>query len=356
MAGAALTREERWGLAISIAGHAALLAVLLLRPATDAIVSPPERVEVTISEDFGMTSASPNPAAEAAPDEGPEIGEAAPPPPPMPEAAPAPPEPAPRVVEPPRPPAPRPVVTPEPPRPKPRPVEARKPEPPKPEPPKPVVREAPRPEPRKPVVREVAKPAPPKPAVREVARPEPPKPAPPNPAPPKAAPSPVARPAPPRTSAVDRVATSTPAKATTPPTKAGASRFAEAFGPGTPGATASTTTGALAATIGPQQISALNAAIGRQLKPHWRGKAPEGAEAELLVTRVRFRLNRDGSLAGEPQVLATTGQTEANQPQVARHQEQAVRAVKLAAPFDLPEPLYDGWKVVTTNFDRKLSQ
>lgn len=74
------------------------------------------------------------------------------------------------------------------------------------------------------------------------------------------------------------------------------------------------------------------------------------------MTRVRFRLNRDGSLAGEPQVLATTGQTEANQPQVSRHQEQAVRAVKLAAPFDLPEPLYDGWKVVTTNFDRKLSQ
>jgi outer membrane biosynthesis protein TonB len=336
MASAALTREERWGLAISIAGHAALLAVLLMRPSTEAIVTPPERVEVTISEDFGMTSSSPNPAAEAAPDEGPEIGEAAPPPPAA-EPAPLPPDPAPRVIEPPRPPAPRPVARPEPPKPQ----------------PKPVAREAPRAEPRKPVVREVVKPAPPKPA-----------------------PSKAVRPAPPRTNAVDRVATralanassssrpaprstsaaATPAKGTTPPAKAGASRFAEAFGPGTPGAAGSTTTGAPAATIGPQQISALNAAIGRQLKPHWRGKAPEGAEAELLATRVRFRLNRDGSLAGEPQVLATTGQTEANQPQVARHQEQAVRAVKLAAPFDLPEPLYDGWKVVTTNFDRKLSQ
>ena len=31
-------------------------------------------------------------------------------------------------------------------------------------------------------------------------------------------------------------------------------------------------------------------------------------------------------------------------------------AVKLAAPFSLPEDLYAGWKVVTTNFDRRLSQ
>ncbi len=141
-----------------------------------------------------------------------------------------------------------------------------------------------------------------------------------------------------------------------PPKKPGGSRFAEAFKSGRPGATSPAGSGAPAASIGPQQVSALNASIGRQLKPHWRGKAPEGADAELLVTKVRFRLNRDGTLTGEPQVVATTGQTDANQPQVARHQEQAVRAVKLAAPFDLPEALYDGWKVVTTNFDRKLSQ
>lgn len=304
MASSALTREEGWGLAISIAGHAALLAVLLLRPAADNVVIPPERVEVTISEDVGLRSASPDPLAKAAPDEAPDIGEAAPVP------APLPPQPVPRVIEAPKPPAPRPVA---------------------------------KPEPRKPLVRETAKP---------------------HPAPPK--------PTPPRTSAIDRIAkptatsskpatkaaasSATPNKAAIAPKKPGGSRFAEAFRQGTPGATSPTGSGAPAASIGPQQVSALNAAIGRQLKPHWRGKAPEGAEAELLATKVRFRLNRDGSLAGEPQVVATTGQTDANQTQVARHQEQAVRAVRLAAPFDLPEALYDGWKVVTTNFDRKLSQ
>lgn len=331
MGRSALTREEGLGLAISIAGHAALLAVLLLRPATQTIVLPPDRVEVTISEDVGITSTSPNPKAEAATDEAPETGEAAPAP--EAEPAPLPPAPAPRVIETPKPAAPRPVARTEPPKPQPRPVETRRPEP---KPPKPVVKEAPRQEPRKPVVREVA------------------------------------RPTSARTSAVDRASrtattsakpavrsagtASAPAKATTPTKTPGASRFAEAFKTGTPGATSQSGSGAPAAAIGPQQISALNAAIGRQLKPHWRGKAPEGAEAELLVTKVRFRLNRDGSLAGEPQVLSTSGQTEANQPQVARHQEQAVRAVRLAAPFDLPEALYDGWKTITTNFDRKLSQ
>ena len=336
MASAALTREESWGLAISVAGHAALLAVLLLQPASDDIVLPPERVEVTISEDVGLKSTSPDPSAQAAPDRAPELGEPAPEAaaPSLPQVAPAPaplpPAPAPRKIEAPEP---RPLPRPETKRP-----ESRKPEPRK--------IEARKPEPRKPPVRQAA---PPRPAAK------------------------------PKPSAIDRIArpsstTSTPAtstakpaartsstqvaasKAKTPPRKAGASSFDEAFKSGTPGARDTASTGAPAAAVGPQQLSALNSAIGRQLKPHWRGKAPEGADAELLVTRVRFRLNREGGLSGEPQVLSTSGQTDANAAQVARHQEQAVRAVRLAAPFDLPEDLYDGWKVVTTNFDRKLSQ
>ena len=79
-------------------------------------------------------------------------------------------------------------------------------------------------------------------------------------------------------------------------------------------------------------------------------------EVEALVTVVRFRLNRDGTLAGAPEVLRTTGQTDANRAQVRRHQEQAVRAVRLAAPFDLPEQYYSGWRVITSNFDNRLAQ
>ncbi len=314
MAGSALTKEEGWGLAISIAGHATLLAVLLLRPASDNVVIPPERVEVTISEEVGLKSVSPEPSAKAAPDEAPDIGEAAPAPEPAPAPALLPPQPAARVIEPPRP---RQIAKPEPKKPEPRKVEMA------------------RPEPRKPPVRKP---------------------------PPRSA-------TPPRPSAIDRIAKPAPA-ASKPASKApsaaapnksaslskkpGGTRFAEAFRQGTPGATNASGSGAPAATIGPQIKASLGQAIRRQLKPRW--SAPQGAEAELLVTKVRFRLNRDGSLAGEPQVVNTLGQTEANRAQVARHQEQAVRAVKLAEPFILPVEFYSGWQTVITNFDKGLSQ
>ncbi len=103
-----------------------------------------------------------------------------------------------------------------------------------------------------------------------------------------------------------------------------------------------------------QQQASINAAIIRQLKPHWN--PPSGVEVERLVTVVRFRLNRDGSLNGNPEVVETTGITNANRTQQSRHREQAVRAVRLAAPFNLPERFYSGWRVVTSNFNNELAQ
>lgn len=110
--------------------------------------------------------------------------------------------------------------------------------------------------------------------------------------------------------------------------------------------------GAPASTIGPAQASALGAEIRRQIKPFW--KAPTGADVELLRTTVAFRLARDGSLIGDPEVIATTGQTQSNSAQVRIYQEQALKAVRLAAPFHLPVDLYDGWKSLNINFDKRL--
>ncbi len=104
----------------------------------------------------------------------------------------------------------------------------------------------------------------------------------------------------------------------------------------------------------PRQQASINGRIIQQLRPHWN--PPSGIEVERLVTVVRFRLNRDGSLRGNPEVLRTTGQTSANRNQVARHREQAVRAVRLAAPFNLPERFYSGWSTVTSNFNNELAQ
>jgi hypothetical protein len=96
-------------------------------------------------------------------------------------------------------------------------------------------------------------------------------------------------------------------------------------------------------------------AISRSIKPRW--VAPQGAEAEKLVTFVTWSLNRDGTLSGAPRVVRQDGITDANRPQAARHAEQAVRAIQLAAPFELPSEYYDAWKrIVEFRFDKRLSQ
>ena len=110
--------------------------------------------------------------------------------------------------------------------------------------------------------------------------------------------------------------------------------------------------GSVASEFGPVQAASLRSAINRQLKPHW--SAPNGIDAELLVTQVRFRLNRDGSLAGNPTCISQSGVTASNAPQKDLHCERAQRAVRLAAPFNLPEQFYDNWKLVTSQFDRRL--
>lgn len=107
-------------------------------------------------------------------------------------------------------------------------------------------------------------------------------------------------------------------------------------------------------TASPAVKSALAAEIVRQLKPHWR--APTGADADQLVTVVSARLNRDGSLSGTPEVVSQTGVTASNRAQADLHKERAIRAVQLAAPFNLPEEFYNEWKLLRPRFDRRLSQ
>ncbi len=110
-----------------------------------------------------------------------------------------------------------------------------------------------------------------------------------------------------------------------------------------------------AAVIGPEVKSALSGAIAHQLKPHWL--APQGADADKLVTILAWDLNPDGTLAGPPRVVRQEGITDSNRPQASRHAEQAIRAVELAAPFKLPAEFYDLWKHVgISRFDRTLSQ
>lgn len=178
----------------------------------------------------------------------------------------------------------------------------------------------------------------PEPVVREIPRPVP-------------MPPPVARPT------VKAQPRPTPAARPTPrptrPVQSGARDFEEAFKPGVGNPEQPGRTTTPAATFGPSERAALEQAINRELRPHW--SAPQGLDAEKLITVLSWELNPDGSLKGRPQVISQSGITDSNRPQAALHAERAIRAVQLAAPFDLPEQFYDKWKRIRDwRFDRRL--
>lgn len=138
----------------------------------------------------------------------------------------------------------------------------------------------------------------------------------------------------------------------TPRNNPGSSTFDDVFSEGRGATPNSPNTGTPAATYGPSEIASLNSAVARQVRIKWQGRVPQGPDAEKLVTRVRFRLNPDGTLMGNPQVLRTTGQTDLNRNQVGRHQEEAVRAIRLVGRFQVPFDVPPSHNTFTLDFDR----
>jgi outer membrane biosynthesis protein TonB len=303
MAQRALQHEEKIGLGVALLLHGALVAVLLQQAVRTEVLTFPERMDVSLVSEVGLESASRDPVPESRQQIAPTLGEAAPPPPPA-EAEPAPaPPPKPERVQ---------VVPPPPPTAKPQP------------------RPTPRPTP-------TAKPSPkpsPKPSAKPSSAPS---------AKPSSAPNPRASAAPaPR---------ATPAATTA--RKAGGSRIGDDFLEGKGSSATSNETRAPAAAFGAADRAALSSAITRQIRPHWN--APSGADAEKLVSIVSWDLNPDGTLKGRPRCRVEAASiTDSNQPQAGLHCERAIRAVSLAAPFDLPEQFYDRWKALEWQFDRRL--
>lgn len=103
MATRALRNEEILGLVLAGLGHVALVWVLVTAKPPRPL-PPPERVSVTLSDEVGAISTSPDPAANPEADKGPVLGEPAPEPEPAPEARPEPaPQPKAVATPPPRP-------------------------------------------------------------------------------------------------------------------------------------------------------------------------------------------------------------------------------------------------------------
>lgn len=185
----------------------------------------------------------------------------------------------------------------------------------------------------------------PPPSPRPAERPRPPKPAPPQPKPAPAKPSP------------PKAAPKAVARAETRPAPKPANRPTGRLKGLLDGVgeqdTDSRASAPPAATISAAARSSLAAEVRRQLKPHW--KPPTGADVELLRTEMSITLAPNGSLTNV-QVIRTTGQTDSNRPQVKLHQEQAVRAARIASPFRLPADLYEAWKQINIDFDARLAR
>lgn len=146
--------------------------------------------------------------------------------------------------------------------------------------------------------------------------------------------------------------TPTPAKASE---QGGGSRIGDDFLGGSGSSTTTQDTRVPASQIGANARASIGQALARQVKPHWT--APQGLDVDQLVTLVDFDLNEDGSLKGRPRVRSQSGVTDANRAQAARHAENAIRAVQLAAPFNLPAEYYEAWKSVRgARFDRNTSR
>jgi colicin import membrane protein len=93
------------------------------------------------------------------------------------------------------------------------------------------------------------------------------------------------------------------------------------------------------------EIERLKAMLQQQLSACWN--PPVGVrEARDLKVGVRFQLNRDGSLAGEPVVINRT-----SHPMFHIAAESAVRAVRSCQPLRLPVAKYEFWQDVEVNFD-----
>jgi hypothetical protein len=320
-----MDRSEQTGLGVAVIGHVALFAAL-----TYSLINPPklplienEPVEVELVRDVAPVTRAPElsptpPAAKRAPDPGPVVE--APPPEPIP--TPTPPIPAPKPV---------------PPKPMPRPIA-------KPTPalikPAPVAKPVPKPLPR-PAVKPAARPV-------AVAKPQ---------AKPAARPMPIARP-------TDQSGRRRPDRGNTQ-TAQNSARPTGALngllnGPAVkPNASQSPKPQASVAGPAAIDVSAVKRAlaqeISRQLKPRW--KSPTGADVDQLVTIISWDLNKDGGLAGEPRFVSQSGATPSNAAQAQLHKENAIKAVRAAAPFRLPPEHYAYWKsVISFRFDKRLSQ
>jgi len=172
----------------------------------------------------------------------------------------------------------------------------------------------------------------------------------PTPSPPKPAPSPKAaeKPAPPapKTPPAKPAPPAQPAKA-----KPKATSLGTDFLKGIPvEKSTGKATAPRVAAISPIAMNGLVALIASQVKPCYTIPTG-GTDALTIITKVRMRLKKDGSIAVAPEVVGNSGVTDSNQAYRQQMNEAARRALQRCAPYKLPPDLYEGgWEDLIFNF------
>jgi len=190
------------------------------------------------------------------------------------------------------------------------------------------------------------------PTIEDAPPPEP-APAKPQPAPaPKPAPAPTPKPAP---KAAEPPKPTPPAAKPAPPAppakpKPKATSLGTDFLKGIPvDKSAGKSTAPRAAAISPLAMNGLAALIASQVKPCYTIPAG-GADAASIVSKIRLRLKKDGSIAVAPEVVGNLGVNPANQPYLRQMNEAATRALQRCAPYKLPADLFEAWQDIVFTF------
>lgn len=111
--------------------------------------------------------------------------------------------------------------------------------------------------------------------------------------------------------------------------------------------------GAPAAATAAEVKRSIDVAIDGAILPYWRRNVPSGVDIDKLRVVLRINLSRDGRVTNITQLGELSGQTDSNAPQQALFVERAMRSIRQAAPFDLPEEYYDQWRVWEVTFRAK---
>jgi colicin import membrane protein len=105
-----------------------------------------------------------------------------------------------------------------------------------------------------------------------------------------------------------------------------------------------------AAKLNPSQKDQLGQLLKEQITQCWN-PPPGLANAENLKPRIRMSLNQDGSLAAEPVLVNSSGESGFRS-----MAESALRAVRRCSPFKIPAqfaPFYSDWRDWNITFDAK---